>query len=141
LPLHAALRNGAGLAAVKIIFEGFQAAIYHPDRKGRLPLHRAASHSTPDVVNFLLTAIGNNGTAENRTRGDPQNGQVGGDLPLHLAAARRTPSKKIAELLIQAWPEAIHEKNGYEQTPLQVAQKAGVEDPEVLNLLANGMPN
>ena len=93
------------------------------------------------MVNFLLTAIGNNGTAENRTRGDPQNGQVGGDLPLHLAAARRTPSKKIAELLIQAWPEAIHEKNGYEQTPLQVAQKAGVEDPEVLNLLANGMPN
>jgi ankyrin repeat protein len=131
--------NGADLAAVRNICEEFSVAVYQTDCKGRLPLHHAASPSTPEVVEFLLKE---SCTDAARKRTSYYDGLVHDqDLPLHLAAARQTASKCVVELLIQAWPQAIHEKNGWDETPMQVANNTGVKDPAVLDVLANGLPN
>jgi ankyrin repeat protein len=139
LPLHAALENGADLAAVRIIYEEFSVAVYQTDSKGRLTLHHAASHSTPEVVELLLKESCTD-AARKRTSQHFGSDHVH-SVPLHLAAARQTPSTSVVELLIQAWPQAIHEKNGSDETPFQVAKRTGVKDPAVLDVLANGLPN
>jgi ankyrin repeat protein len=131
-PLHAAIRNGADLGAVQILYDKYPRAIVRFDKcLGRLPLHHAAERAKPDVVKFLLSRYKDAARA-------PDKGTF--SLPLHVAAARRVASKRVVRRLVKAWPVAIHEKNRKGLTPLQVAQASGVHDAAVLDLLANGLP-
>lgn len=132
-PLHAAVDNGAGLGAVRILYEKYPRAIVRTDREyGRLPLHYAAKQSTPDVVKFLLDRFMDAARTADRESLD---------LPLHKAASRRDgASKRVVRRILKAWPQAIHEKNRKGQTPLQLAQESDVRDPAVLDLLTRGLP-
>ena len=129
-PLHLAAEFGASSAVVRaLISANAQAAIKRCYNRGLTPLHVAAeADASASVVEALISG---NPEAAKMKAGDYDN-----VLPLHSAAGYNGASPEVAQLIYEAYPEALAirtlppiisfdaPRQGQGKTPLEVARHA-----------------
>jgi ankyrin repeat protein len=138
LPLHHAAQCGASLEGVRCLVHASspQGLLEATDAIGHnggslLPLHVAAEHATPDIVQFLARA---------EPRALWMADQIGW-LPLHYAAARPSGStrREVLQLMATECPPALLERTHDGFLPLHVAVSCR-SSLEAIQFLADAEP-
>lgn len=110
LPLHCA-RFGTDIAEWNFIYSANEDAIRQPTRTGDLPLHCTLRNGAScAIISHLLVK-------NLHALGEPNHQ---GDLPLHCSVSKTyfPDSRKVFDLLVESFPEALHHKNGDGNVPL-----------------------
>ena len=112
---HRMCSNPAGtLEALRLL-----PPLQDPNKMGEIPLHFAARNRNPNLANDFISYClkfdedGKESCATVRSKNNVS--------PLHAACSNRTITRASLRLLIDACPEALHEKNRKSQMPLHVA--------------------
>ena len=110
LPLHnAASRNNIDI--LELLVNAYPEGVLEKDRYGRTPLHNAARMAPSSIINLMLSTVPYAASVKD----------CNGCLPLHFAtAAVRLQKVDDIKLLVNAYPEAILEKNIDGKTPLHM---------------------
>jgi len=130
LALHWACRNGKSvLPVIRLLIQAWPDSVREEDGRGYLPLHYACECGcTYDVIQFLVECY----PMSLRTRAN-----LFSTLPLHLALqgelgwGRSKLSWETIRFLVQAWPDAIREKDSMGYLPLHYACRYGCTDIEI----------
>jgi hypothetical protein len=111
LPLHVAVRCNRALPLIQALAGPSPESLRVRDKEGNLPLHRAAEEffAPGDVLPYLVQ--------QNPDAVRARNGE--GELPLHVAASSLLVDE--AEVLVQEWPESLHELDAKGFPPLRCA--------------------
>jgi len=125
-PLHLACQSGASVGILEALTQGSSAVASAATRSMEKPLHLAARNCTStDAVRFLLRLDPSQASAVDKNH----------QTPLHKACMAPTVSLQLVELLLEAYPDAIHVHDIREERPYDVAQRNGSASPIVLQLL------
>ena len=110
LPIHRACENGASLEVLQALVKSYPQIIEITDIEDTLPLHDACwKADSLDTVTLLVETYP--GIVEVTT--------YNGDLPLHYACqSQKKVSLEALTFLIHSYPDGMHQRNQYNQTPL-----------------------
>jgi len=111
-PLHWILFKRLPIDIVEILIQHAPETLRITNDMGKLPLHVACHGGSLDLIRVLMNA--NPGSIQARDRI--------GDLPLHFSC-HSGASLEVLNLLIEAYPESIHEKNTYMHKPSQILNR------------------
>lgn len=116
LPIHSACARQPDETLVEALLVAYPGAVSEKDDQGFLPVHYACGNRANDtVINMLLIL-------------NPQAAAVpdpfGGKLPLHHLSQWGCYSAGVVNMLLAAYPEAIHEKDFAGYTPIDLAKSA-----------------
>jgi len=135
-PLHMACANIAPLQVVQALIEISPKCAQQRDDQGRIPLHHVCSNGELDVndvksmVQLLLQVFPVGASIRDDS----------GKLPLHYACENGNVAQGAIPLLISAYPQGAHEKDGFGYTPFNTAK--ALEKEGVTNVLESLMsPN
>lgn len=129
LPMHVACWYEQPLESVRALLKANPSCLSSVDKDGNLPLHIAASLSSPQVVELLLDANPNMSIKLNKKK----------QTPLHCACLRRDMSASVIEKLLQAAPDAASTRDWMYRCPVHDACM-NYANTDILEPLLNAFP-
>jgi ankyrin repeat protein len=166
LPLHSALRNGAGRSLIQMLVERLPGSVAERDAYGYEAIHVAAAAAAAaagprqlDVMRYLIEVAPM--SVRERTTPAWGNAKTQGLLPLHLflQAERWDPLQEdprdgegdanqpeppatdpdVVRLLLEQWPESVHER-AESSLPLHLALFSESPSVEVVRIVLDAHP-
>jgi len=103
---------------IKLLLKVCPNSIYQPNNCDWLPTHSLCEGRMDDEVEVEILKL--------LLEAHPDSARLHGELPLHLAASNKAPA--FCKLLVDAYPEAVKEQNGYGYLPFHFACEDGRPD-------------
>lgn len=106
------------MEVIEILAKGYSLAAVARNKKGRTPLHIAVeeSLSIPKLKALIKTHDAALQIIDDRGR-----------LPIHSAVDAENELKPV-KLLVKCYPGSLNERDGNEETPLDIARRKGMND-------------
>jgi len=111
LHIMASQRSAVPISFASKILAGNSDGVGTADKDGNLPIHVAATNAASSSILRLILNLFRAGASIKNSNGD---------LPLHLASTCGVGSEESVQLLLDAYPDAVHMQNNKEQIPLHM---------------------
>jgi ankyrin repeat protein len=148
LPIHVACQHDAPVAFLKVLVNAYPESLLKPDKDGNLPIHYACSLESPDAAHYLMDASAESLKRVNKKNKTPlhlacsrydvsvtliqdliqlnenacKTRDWQGRLPIHSACMWEA-STGVIELLLNAYPQSVGEKDDHSMTPYGICRK------------------